>query len=95
MPLIISSWSVGYAGALLAFFIPGGIGVREGAVAAVLSVAMPTSVAIAVAIAVRLAQTGIELAYAGGSVLYARRLPELSDERNAEVSAKESGVPIS
>jgi hypothetical protein len=95
VPLIISSWSVGYAGALLAFFIPGGIVVREGAVAAVLSVAMPTSVAIAVAIAVRLAQTGIELAYAGGSVLYARRLPELSDERKAEVSANESGVPIS
>ena len=41
---------------------------------------------------VRLAQTGIELAYAGASVLYARRLPELGDEeRKAAVSAKESG----
>jgi hypothetical protein len=95
VPLIISSWSVGYVGALLAFFIPGGIGVREGAVAAVLSLAMPTSVAIATAIAVRLAQTASELLYAGGSVLYARRLPELKEARKADVSASESGVPIS
>jgi hypothetical protein len=79
VPLIISSWSVGYVGALLAFFVPGGIGVREGAMAAVLSLAMPTGVAVATAIAVRLAQTGSELLYAGGSVLYARRLPELGD----------------
>lgn len=81
VPLIISSWSVGYVGALVAFFVPGGIGVREGAVAAVLSLAMPTSVAIATAVAIRLAQTGCELLYAGGSVLYARRLPELRDAR--------------
>jgi hypothetical protein len=95
IPLIVSAWSVGYAAALIAFFIPGGLGVREGAVAAVLSVVLPTGVAIAVAVAVRLAQTGVELLYAGASVLYARRLPELSDARNAEVSASESGVPIS
>jgi uncharacterized membrane protein YbhN (UPF0104 family) len=95
VPLIISSWSVGYAGALLAFFVPGGIGVREGAVAIVLSAAVPTGVAIAAAIAIRLGQTACELLYAGASVLYARRMPELSDARKAEVSAKESGVPIS
>jgi Lysylphosphatidylglycerol synthase TM region len=95
LPLIISAWSVGYAAALVAFFIPGGLGVREGAVAAVLAVVLPTGVAIAVAVAIRLAQTGIELLYAGASVLYARRLPELSDARKAEVSASDSGVPIS
>jgi uncharacterized membrane protein YbhN (UPF0104 family) len=98
IPLVISAWSVGYAGALVAFFVPGGIGVREGAMAAVLSIALPTGVAIAVAVVTRLAQTGVELLYAGGSVLYARRLPELderSEDRKAEVSAKESGVPIS
>jgi hypothetical protein len=95
IPLIVSAWSVGYAAALLAFFVPGGLGVREGAVAAVLAVVLPTGVAIAVAVAVRLAQTGIELLYAGASVLYARRLPELSEARKAEVSASESGVPIS
>jgi hypothetical protein len=55
---------------------------------------LPTGVAIAVAVVTRLAQTGVELLYAGASVLYARRMPEL-EERNAEVSAKESGVPIS
>jgi uncharacterized membrane protein YbhN (UPF0104 family) len=98
IPVVLSAWSVGYAGALVAFFVPGGIGVREGAMAAVLSIAMPTGVAIAVAVVTRLAQTGVELLYAGGSVLYARRLPELdedSEPKKAEVSAKEPGVPIS
>jgi glycosyltransferase 2 family protein len=95
IPVILSAWSVGYAGAVVAFFVPGGIGVREGAVAAVLSVVLPTGVAIAVAVAVRLAQTGIELLYAGASVLYARRMPELAEARKAEVSASDSGVPIS
>jgi hypothetical protein len=98
IPVVLSAWSVGYAGALVAFFIPGGLGVREGAMAAVLSIAMPTGVAIAVAVVTRLAQTGVELLYAGGSVLYARRLPELDDDneaKKAEVSAKEPGVPIS
>jgi hypothetical protein len=94
IPLILSSWSVGYAAALVAFFIPGGLGVREGAMAAVLAIVLPTGVAIAVAVVVRLAQTGIELLYAGGSVLYARRMPEL-EERKAAVSASDPGVPIS
>lgn len=94
IPLVLSAWSVGYAGALVAFFVPGGLGVREGAMAAVLAIALPTGVAIAVAVVTRLAQTGVELLYAGGSVLYARRMPELAD-RKAEVSASEPGVPIS
>jgi hypothetical protein len=94
IPVVLSAWSVGYAGALVAFFVPGGLGVRDGAMAAVLAIALPTGVAIAVAVVTRLAQTGVELLYAGASVLYARRMPELA-ERNAEVSAKESGVPIS
>ncbi len=94
IPLIVSAWSVGYAGALVAFFVPGGIGVREGAVAAVLSVVLPTSVAIAVAVAVRLAQTGIELLYAGASVLYARRMPELveSSARHLPVTDRSRGT---
>jgi uncharacterized membrane protein YbhN (UPF0104 family) len=94
IPVVLSAWSVGYAGALVAFFVPGGLGVREGAMAAVLAIALPTGVAIAVAVVTRLAQTVVELLYAGASVLYARRMPEL-EERNAEVSSKESGVPIS
>jgi glycosyltransferase 2 family protein len=94
IPVVLSAWSVGYAGALVAFFVPGGLGVREGAMAAVLAIALPTGVAIAVAVVTRLAQTGVELLYAGASVLYARRMPEL-EERNADASAKESGVPIS
>jgi uncharacterized membrane protein YbhN (UPF0104 family) len=94
IPVILSAWSVGYAGALIAFFIPGGIGVREGAVAAVLSVVLPTGVAIAVAVAVRLAQTGIELLYAGASVLYARRMPELAESsaRHLPVTDRSRGT---
>ena len=77
IPVIISSWSVGYASALLAFFIPGGIGVREGAIAAVLSIAMPT----AWPSPCRRHPPGPDrhrAAYAGGSILYARRMPELA-----------------
>jgi uncharacterized membrane protein YbhN (UPF0104 family) len=94
IPLVLSAWSVGYAGALVAFFVPGGLGVREGAMAAVLAIVLPTGVAIAVAVVTRLAQTGVELLYATASVLYARRMPEL-EARKAAVSASEPGVPIS
>jgi uncharacterized membrane protein YbhN (UPF0104 family) len=91
----VSAWSVGYAASVLLFFVPGGLGVRDGAMATVLATVVPTAVAVAAAVALRLIQTGIELLYAGASVLYARRLPELHDDRKAEVSRSEAGVPIS
>jgi hypothetical protein len=92
--LLLTSYAVGYAGSVLAFFIPGGLGVREGATVAVLSVAMPVRAAVAAAVGVRLLQTALELIYAGLAEFWARR-HEASDLKNSSVSRSESGVPIS
>lgn len=92
--LLLTSYAVGYAGAGLAFFIPGGLGVREGATVAVLSVAMPVRVAVAAAVGVRLVQTALELVFAGLAEFWARR-HEASDLKKSAVSRSESGVPIS
>ncbi len=62
---VLASYAIGYSAAVLAFFIPGGLGARDGATATALAVVMPVSVAVAVAIGVRLAQTLVELGYAG------------------------------
>jgi cytochrome c biogenesis protein CcdA len=69
---IISSYAIGYSAAVLAFVIPGGLGARDGATATALAVTLPGAVAVAVAIGVRLAQTLVELGYAGGCELWHR-----------------------
>ena len=51
---VVTAYSVGYAASILAFFIPGGLGAREAAIATALSAAMPFRVALAVAIGSRL-----------------------------------------
>jgi uncharacterized membrane protein YbhN (UPF0104 family) len=94
VPILLTSYAVGYAGSVAAFFIPGGLGVRDGATAAVLSVAMPVRVAVAAAIGVRLIQTALELVSAALAEVWARR-HEAVDARNSSVSRSESGVPIS
>lgn len=76
--IVLTSWSVGYAGALIAFFVPGGLGVRDGATASVLATAVPTTVAIAVAVLVRVIQTGAELVYAALATIAARRVESAS-----------------
>lgn len=70
---VIGSYSVGFAASVLAFVLPGGLGAREGAMAAALSPVLPVTVALAVAVAVRLLQMGIEVAYAAVTPLLARR----------------------
>jgi len=57
----------GYLAGFLAFFTPGGLGVREGLYALLLGAYLPASVALAVALFHRLWLTSIELALAGGS----------------------------
>jgi hypothetical protein len=69
---VLTSYAIGYSAAVLAFFIPGGLGARDGATATALVAVMPGKVALAVAIGVRLVQTLIELAYAGISELVHR-----------------------
>lgn len=69
---VLTSYAIGYSAAVLAFFIPGGLGARDGATASALNATLPGKVALAVAIGVRLVQTLIELAYAGTTVLLHR-----------------------
>jgi hypothetical protein len=73
VPIVLTSWAVGYSGALIAFVVPGGLGVRDGATASVLATAVPLTVGVAVAVMVRLVQTAIELLYAGAASFAARR----------------------
>jgi hypothetical protein len=92
IPLMLTSYAVGYSGAVVAFFIPGGLGVRDGATASVLDTALPLSAAVAAAIGVRLVQTAIELIYAGVSEVAARRF-EASDARKRPTADPASAPP--
>jgi hypothetical protein len=70
---VVTSYAIGYSAAVLAFFIPGGLGAREGATATALAATMPGNVAVAVAIGIRLAQTLVELGFAAVLELRHRR----------------------
>jgi len=69
----IASYGVGYLAGVVAFVIPGSLGAREAGVALGLSMALPWTVAVAVAIAVRLLQMGVELLWAVATPALARR----------------------
>jgi uncharacterized membrane protein YbhN (UPF0104 family) len=68
-----ASYGLGYVAGVLAFVIPGSLGAREAGVALGLSAVLPGAVAVAVAIAVRLLQMGVEVLYAVVTPLIARR----------------------
>ena len=69
----IASYSLGYVTGVIAFVIPGSLGAREAGVALGLSAVLPGAVAVAVAIAVRLLQMGVEVLYAVVTPVLARR----------------------
>jgi hypothetical protein len=73
VPTVVGSYSVGFAISVLTIVLPGGLGAREGAMVAALSPVMPVAVALAVSIAVRLLQIGIEVLYATITPVWARR----------------------
>jgi glycosyltransferase 2 family protein len=73
IPTTIGAYSVGFAASVVAFVLPGGLGAREGAMAAALSPALPLAAAIAVAVGIRFAQMGIEVLYAAITPVLARR----------------------
>ena len=73
LPVAIASFSVGFLVSLAAFFVPGGLGVREAGLAGVLSLAVPFELALAVSVAVRLVQIALELFLSGLTTLLARR----------------------
>ena len=72
LPYLAASYSVTFALAVVTFVIPAGLGTREALLAATLGGVVPTSVAIAIAVAFRLFQTAVELLYVGTMVLIAR-----------------------
>jgi hypothetical protein len=73
IPTTIGAYSVGFAASVVAFVLPGGLGAREGAMAAALSPVLPFAVALAVAVGIRLAQMAIEVLYAAITPVLARR----------------------
>lgn len=73
LPVAVASFSVGFLVSLAAFFVPGGLGVREAGLAGVLSLAIPFELALSVSVAVRLVQIALELLLAGVTTLLARR----------------------
>ena len=72
-PTVVGSYAIGFAASVVAFVLPGGLGAREGAMVAALSPVLPVTVALAVAVAIRLLQMGVEVAYATVTPLLARR----------------------
>lgn len=89
LPVLIGSYSVGYALSLIGFFLPGGLGAREAGIAATLSSIMPLSAAVAVAVISRLGQILVELAFAGAMSLLVRRRAAAGAGAEAEAEAAE------
>jgi hypothetical protein len=71
--VVLAAPAVGYIAAAMAFMLPGGLGAREGGLAAVLSLALPLAVGVALAVALRLLQLTIELGAAAVTSVIARR----------------------
>ena len=69
----VGAYSVGFAASVIAFVLPGGLGAREAAMVAALSPILPVTVALAVAVGLRLAQMAVEVLYATIMPLLARR----------------------
>ncbi len=72
-PILIASYSLGFAAGVIGFVLPGALGAREAGVAVAVAAVVPTPVALAVALLVRFAQVGVELAYAAAMPVVARR----------------------
>jgi glycosyltransferase 2 family protein len=75
LPAVTAAQALGYAAALVTLVFPGGLGVRDATFAVLLDRALPGgfAVAAAIAIAVRLVTTLVEMLYAGGAMILGRR----------------------
>lgn len=72
LPYVAASYSVGFCVAVVSFVAPAGLGTRDATVAAALGVVLAANVAIAIAVAFRIIQTGMELLYAAATTALAR-----------------------
>jgi hypothetical protein len=75
LPYIASSMAVGFCVALVTFVVPAGLGTRDATLAAAMDVVLAANVAIAIAVAFRIFQTGVELVFVSGATALARRRP--------------------
>lgn len=86
-PLLVGGgFLLSFTISMLAFIFPSGLGVREGVFAVVLATRVPNEVAVALSVAVRLALTGVELAFIGLALLVARRWPGSGRDRPLEAA---------
>jgi uncharacterized membrane protein YbhN (UPF0104 family) len=81
LPTVVSSYAVANTVSILAFIIPGGLGAREASMAVALAPVMPTAPAVAVAVLSRILQVALEVVFASGTMVLARR--SSSPERSA------------
>jgi len=73
LPVLTVAFALGYVAGMVAFFVPSGIGVREGVVAAASATVLPGgAVAVAWAVLLRLWQVLVELVFVGVVVIAAR-----------------------
>jgi len=73
LPNVMASYALGFAAGVVAFVVPGALGAREAGVVIALGAVVPTAVAIAAAVVLRLVQMGVELLFAAVTPLIARR----------------------
>jgi hypothetical protein len=86
VPLIVASFAVGFAASVVGFLSPGGIGAREVAQATAMVAVLPFAVGLAVAIATRLVQMGVELSFAAAMPLIERRARVRLEPRAGDVT---------
>jgi glycosyltransferase 2 family protein len=72
-PYVAAAQAVAFGVAVVTFIAPSGLGTRDAALAAALAVVLPLAVAGAIAVAFRLFQTAVELAFVGAVAWAGRR----------------------
>jgi uncharacterized membrane protein YbhN (UPF0104 family) len=68
-----AAYPVAFCAAVLTFVVPGGLGVRDAALAVSLAAVLPGAVATAIAVGFRIFQTVIELLYVAAVTAHGRR----------------------
>jgi glycosyltransferase 2 family protein len=76
IPTVVAAFAIGLGLSFIGFILPAGIGAREAGFTAALAPALPTGVALAVAVGVRLLQMAIEVVYALVTPVIAARRSE-------------------
>lgn len=80
IPTVVAAFAIGLALSFIGFVLPAGLGAREAGFTAALAPALPTGVALAAAVGIRLLQMAIE-------VVYALVTPVIASRRNESAAA--------